>query len=104
MSSRQRNLKRKAATTAETKAKRAKGETDLIDNLKWSMHGEVIKGACPLIALSSDTLPGCNKVVGFDIDFTVVKPASGRKFATGNFNSINNENKLPILTAPMSAD
>ncbi|KAJ8306571.1 hypothetical protein KUTeg_017116 [Tegillarca granosa] len=93
MTSRQRNLKRKAATAAETKAKRAKGETDLADNLKWSMHGDVIKGACPLIALTSDTLPGCDKVVGFDIDFTVIKPASGRKFATvpQKLREINND-------------
>ncbi|KAK3089365.1 hypothetical protein FSP39_003057 [Pinctada imbricata] len=75
--------KRKAADEAAVKAKRAKGETDLSDGLKWSQHGDVIKGACPLMALTSDTLKGCSKVVGFDIDFTVIKTASGRKFAAG---------------------
>ncbi|XP_061169091.1 bifunctional polynucleotide phosphatase/kinase-like [Saccostrea echinata] len=76
--------KRKAAEAAETKAKRARGETDLSDGLKWSQHGEVMKGVCPLMALTSPTLPGSEKVVGFDIDFTVIKTASGRKFAQGS--------------------
>lgn len=43
----------------------------------------MIKGTCPLLFLSSDTLPGRKKAAGFDIDFTVIKTASGRKFATG---------------------
>lgn len=75
--------KRKAAADAEVKAKRAKGETDLEDDLKWSMEGDVLKGVCPLMKLTSDTLPHSKKVIGFDIDFTVIKTASGRKFATG---------------------
>ncbi|XP_045160646.2 bifunctional polynucleotide phosphatase/kinase-like [Mercenaria mercenaria] len=83
MSGRQRGLKRKAAEQAEIKAKRAKGETDLSDNLKWDYYGEVVKNVCPLLTLTSSTLPGCQKAAGFDIDFTVIKTASGRKFATG---------------------
>jgi bifunctional polynucleotide phosphatase/kinase len=85
--SRRAGVKRKAAEAAETKAKRARGETDLGDGLKWSQHGEVMKGVCPLMALTSPTLPGCEKVVGFDIDFTVIKTASGRRFAQGNSSS-----------------
>lgn len=84
MSSRRDNLKRKATAAAELKAKRAKGETDLGDNLKWEHVGEVVKSVCPLILLSSSTLDGRQKVAGFDIDFTVIKTASGRRFATGS--------------------
>ena len=83
MSSRQKNLKRKAAEAAVVNAKRLKGETDLVGNLKWEYVGEVVKNVCPLILLSSSSLPGRQKVVGFDIDFTVIKTASGRKFASG---------------------
>ncbi|KAH9496840.1 hypothetical protein Btru_010407 [Bulinus truncatus] len=36
-----------------------------------------------MIALTSDTLGGKSKAVGFDVDFTVIRTASGRKFATG---------------------
>ena len=83
MSSRRDNLKRKATAAAEVKAKRAKGETDLGDNLKWEHVGEIVKSVCPLIVLSSSSLAGRQKVAGFDIDFTVIKTASGRRFATG---------------------
>ena len=40
-------------------------------------------GINPVIVLSSDTLDGCTKIAGFDIDWTVIQTASGRKFATG---------------------
>lgn len=83
MSGRSTGLKRKAAEQAVINAKRAKGETDLSDNLKWEYHGDVVKNVCPLLTLSSTTLSGRSKAAGFDIDFTVIKTASGRKFATG---------------------
>jgi bifunctional polynucleotide phosphatase/kinase len=78
--------KRKAATDSEVKAKRAKGETDLVGDLKWAQFGDVIKGFCPLLKLTSETLSGSDKIAGFDIDFTVIKTASGRRFATGESN------------------
>ena len=80
--------KRKAVADSEVKAKRAKGETDLEGNLKWIYHGPVGKNAPyiqPLLQLTSDSLTGCTKAVGFDIDFTLIETKSGRKFATGNY-------------------
>lgn len=75
--------KRKAKSDAGEKAKKMRGETDLSNGLKWvNVEGER-DDACPLIALTSDSLEGVSKVAGFDIDFTVIKTASGRKFATG---------------------
>uniref|UniRef100_A0A0B7APD7 PNK FHA domain-containing protein n=2 Tax=Arion vulgaris TaxID=1028688 RepID=A0A0B7APD7_9EUPU len=76
--------KRKAATddAAEVKAKKVRGETGIGHGLKWSNVGGS-DANCSLIVLSSDTLGGVSKVAGFDIDFTVIKTASGRKFATG---------------------
>lgn len=85
MSGRQAGLKRKAAEEAGKKAKRARGETDVSDNLKWEYVGDVVKNVCPLLLLGSSTLPGRTKAAGFDIDFTVIKTASGRKFATGMY-------------------
>ncbi|XP_052225823.1 uncharacterized protein F21D5.5-like isoform X2 [Dreissena polymorpha] len=83
MSTRRQGLKRKASDDVVIKAKRARGETDLGSELKWSQVGELIKGINPLMLLGSTTLPGCPKAAGFDIDFTVIKTASGRKFASG---------------------
>ena len=66
------------------KAKKARGETDLKWDLKWSEAGKPDKsGIHPLILLSSETLEGATKIVGFDIDWTVIQTSSGRKFATG---------------------
>ncbi|XP_046581207.1 uncharacterized protein F21D5.5-like [Haliotis rubra] len=83
MSARSQNLKRKAVADTKARAKKAKGETDLPNNMKWTQAGKELKGVCPVILLSSDTLEGREKVAGFDIDFTVIRTASGRKFATG---------------------
>ena len=75
--------KRKAVDNTAQRAKKARGETDLADGLRWSAEGSPLKGVCPLILLSSPDLEGRSNVAGFDIDFTVIKTASGRKFATG---------------------
>ena len=76
---------KRAKAASDLKAKRAKGETSLKDDLKWEHVGVPIKSVSPVIVLSSATLPGLQKVAGFDIDFTVIKTASGKKFATGKF-------------------
>lgn len=76
--------KRKAVDDTMQAAKRARGETDLKWDLKWSEAGpNLSNGPRPLLVLDSDTLPGVSKVAGFDIDWTVIRTASGRKFATG---------------------
>ncbi|XP_076440762.1 uncharacterized protein F21D5.5-like [Babylonia areolata] len=79
-----RRPRRKAVDDTAQRAKKARGETDLADGLRWSAEGKPLKGVCPLLVLSSDDLEGRNKVAGFDIDFTVIKTASGRKFAIGS--------------------
>ena len=76
--------KRKAVDATAEKAKRAKGETNLKWDLKWTNAGNPDKnGIHPLLVLSSDSLKGSTKIAGFDIDFTVIQTKSGRKFATG---------------------
>ena len=76
--------KRKAVEKTAQKAKKARGETDLKWDLEWTTEGKPDKnGIEPVIALRSDTLDGCTKIAGFDIDWTVIRTASGRKFATG---------------------
>ncbi|XP_013075013.2 uncharacterized protein F21D5.5-like [Biomphalaria glabrata] len=74
--------KRKAVSNTELKAKKLKGETELGNGLRWT-NVDQSGDQCQMIALTSDTLDGKSKVVGFDVDFTVIKTASGRKFATG---------------------
>ena len=78
-----RRPKRKAVDNTAQRAKKARGETDLPDGLRWSAEGKPLKGVCPMLVLSSDDLEGRSKVAGFDIDFTIIKTASGRKFAVG---------------------
>lgn len=86
--------KRKAVDATAQRAKRARGETGLSNGLRWTAEGKPLKGACsPLLVLTSDDLEGRSKVAGFDIDFTVIRTASGRKFATGNF--VNETGRYP---------
>ncbi|GFO18904.1 polynucleotide kinase 3'-phosphatase [Plakobranchus ocellatus] len=85
-----RTTKRKAVINSEQNAKRARGETDLGYGLQWTAVGEETPGAglSPLLCLKSDTLEGRQKLAGFDIDFTVIKTASGRKFAIEYLNLV----------------
>ena len=83
MSRRNRDLKRKAVEKTEERAKRARGETSLDDGLQWSAAGVPLNGLNPLLVLHSGSVPGAGKIAGFDIDFTIIETASGRKFATG---------------------
>ncbi|CAG5121090.1 unnamed protein product [Candidula unifasciata] len=83
--------KRKAAV--DTKAKKTPTKKVRVDDggassdsghgLRWINVGDAHGGLYPLIAYTSDTLEGVEKVAGFDIDFTIIKTASGKKFATG---------------------
>ena len=75
--------KRQAVDNTAARAKKDRGETDLAEGLCWTAEGKPLKGVCPLLVLSSSQVEGREKVAGFDIDFTVIKTASGRKFATG---------------------
>ena len=66
------------------KAKKGKEESILVDDRTWKNTGDIVKGVSPLIVLASTSLPGRERVAGFDIDFTVVRTASGKTFAAGN--------------------
>ena len=55
-------------------------------DLEWAEHGQAnSKNIKPLIYLWSKTLPGSDKVASFDIDHTIIKTKTGKKFATSKF-------------------
>ena len=92
MSTKQKLGKRKAgevkgAKAEGPKAKKVKGEASHCDDMTWGQVGQLIKGIPPLLTFSSTTLPGQQKVAGFDIDFTVVKTKTGKKFAAGLYDT-----------------
>lgn len=69
---------------AEASAKKAKlDESVLKFDLQWSGEGEDAKGIPQLVVLDGPGAPHSDKVAGFDIDWTVIKTKSGRKFPTG---------------------
>ena len=79
--------KRRAVDETAKRAKRARGETDLQWGLRWREGGRPsASGLAPVLVLDSPTLPGRDKIAGFDIDWTVIATYSGRKFATGEKN------------------
>lgn len=73
-------IKRKVVMEVVIKVKRVWGEMDLSDGLRWFYYGEVSKGVCLLMVLILLFFLGLEKVVGFDIDFMVIKIVSGKKF------------------------
>lgn len=51
-------------------------------DLEWLEHGEKVKGLSPVYYLHSKTVEGRSKIAAFDIDFTIIKTKSGKKFPT----------------------
>lgn len=51
-------------------------------DLEWCEHGDEVKNLKPLFYLCSKSLKGSKKVAAFDIDFTIIKTKSGKKFPT----------------------
>lgn len=77
--------KRKSSRNAEGSSNKKQKTSELKHGLEWGTVGEGQKAPyiAPLLVLSSDTLPGKERVIGFDIDCTLIATKSGRKFATG---------------------
>ncbi|BFZ16485.1 hypothetical protein BsWGS_19524 [Bradybaena similaris] len=106
-----RPTKRKAASKPKTTTKKARvdsegdeASTGAGHSFKWTNVGDVKGGFPPLIAYTSDTLAGVNKVAGFDIDFTIIKTASGKTFATGPSDWEFWDDKVPTKLKELNDD
>ena len=78
--------KRKSARAADSAAKRTKLEEEsaLKFDLEWSTAGSTdAKGIPQMVLLDGPGALHSDKVAGFDIDWTIIKTKSGRKFPTG---------------------
>ena len=74
---------RRQAGGDDPPAKKAKGSSDATDdNSGWCAIGKPIGGTQPLL-VRGKSISAKSRVAGFDIDFTVIKTKSGRRFATG---------------------
>jgi len=50
---------------------------------EWLEHGEPVNKLRPLFYHYYKDLPGCTKIAAFDIDFTIIKTKTGKKFPKG---------------------
>ena len=79
--------KRKSDRVADNDAKKAKAEASIPPtkfDLKWQEIGEATsKGVKPLITLDGPGAVHSASVAGFDIDWTIIKTSSGKKFGQG---------------------
>ncbi|XP_791366.2 bifunctional polynucleotide phosphatase/kinase [Strongylocentrotus purpuratus] len=65
-------------------SKKADPNQHVFYDADWSSVGEESsKGFPPVIQLTGPGIKGSSKVAGFDLDYTLIKPKSGRKWPTG---------------------
>ena len=76
--------KRKSTRAPEIAAKKAKAESSSLEfDLEWKSEGELKPGIPDLIYLDGKDAFNSKEVFGFDIDNTITKTKSGRRFPTG---------------------
>ena len=76
--------KRKSTRAADIAAKKARLEEPALNfKLEWNHHGRGEKDVPQLVFLDGPDALHSTKAAGFDIDCTVIKTKSGRRFPTG---------------------
>lgn len=76
--------KRKSTRAPAIAAKKAKAESSSLEfDLEWKGEGELKHGIPDLIYLDGKGAKHSTKVAGFDIDNTITKTKSGKRFPTG---------------------
>lgn len=76
--------KRKSTQIPDVAAKKAKrDESHLKFDLEWKEEGSLKPGIPNMIYLDGPDATHSSKIAGFDIDWTIIKTRSGKKFPTG---------------------
>ena len=65
--------------------KPTKSSDEKPDGGEWLEHGEPVNKLRPLFYHYYKDLPGCQKIAAFDIDFTIIKTKTGKKFPKGKY-------------------
>ena len=82
MSKRTRTTQGSATSRKSPKESANTSGGDFKFDLQWSEHGDVLtKGYKPVVCLEGADCKPSDKIAAFDIDFTIIRPKSGKKFS-----------------------
>ena len=90
------SAKRRSTRAPALAEKKAKADMSRLDyDLEWKEEGQLKPGVPSLIILDGKDAMHSTTVAGFDIDWTIIKTKSGRKFPTGQSDWIFLYDRVP---------